>query len=87
MEINAKISTALNQVIIVKQLETGSYRISRADAKHLHNTGRITKSNRCFQRLAALDFDTTKLLGFYQAEREGIDKARKRAGTSSTDDR
>ena len=82
MKVNARIAKSMNQIIITKQMSTGSFRISTSDAKHLFKTGRITQSNLCFRRLAANDFDVKATLAWYQEERER--QAAERA--SSTDE-
>ena len=82
MEVKARIAKAMNQIIITKQMSSGSFRISTSDAKHLYNTGRITKSNTCFQRLVDNDFDVKATLAWYQEERERLAKER----ASSTDE-
>lgn len=74
MEINAKVSKDLTQIQIFKQLETGSYRIGLTDAKHLHEQNRITKFNKCFERLVANDFDVKATLVDYQEKRERLAK-------------
>lgn len=74
MEVNAKVAKNENQIRIMKKMSSGMFRISVADAKHLHKTGRITKSNKAFKRLVADDFDTAKTLAWYQAERERLAK-------------
>lgn len=76
MEINAKVTKGLNQIVITKKLTTFSARISTSDAKRLHETGRITKSNKCFQRLVDNDFDVTATLAWYQEERERLARER-----------
>jgi len=81
MEIYARASKDLKQIRIFKQMATFSSRISLSDAKRLHKTGRITKTNLTFDRLVDNDFDVVATLGWYQAERERLAKEK-----SSTDE-
>ena len=83
MEINAKVQKSLSQIRIFKRIEGGgSYLMSRKDAKHAFETGKVTKYNKCFARLAENDFDVKATLAWYQEERER--QAAERA--SSTDE-
>jgi len=80
MEVYAKIAKHENQIRIMKKMSSGSFRISATDAKHLHSTGRITKTNMAFQRLVENDFDVKATLAWYEKERERLEK------DSSTDE-
>jgi hypothetical protein len=86
VELNAKIQKSLTQIRIFKQLETGAILISRKNAKHAFESGKVTKYNKCFARLAENDFDVKATLAWYQEERERIARDKARAGTSSTDE-
>lgn len=71
MEVNARIDKALRHIRIIKR---GSWdtQLSPSDAKKLFDSGKVTKFNVVFSRLAQNDFDVTATLGWYQEERDRL---------------
>jgi len=72
MELNAKISTTLNQVMVFKQMSTGAYRISMSDAKWAYLEGNVHKSNAVFKRLVENKFDARKTMDSYLDDKQRL---------------
>lgn len=86
MEVNAKIANRGRQIRIMKMGTGHTSLMTLTDAMRCYGEGRIHKTNKCFDRLVAHNFDVKATLTWYFEERKRMAKDKVRAGTSATDE-